>query len=104
MPLTSARISDTGTGMDETIQSHIFEPFFTTKPEGKGTGLGLSVVFGLMEAHQGFIDLDSKVGEGTTFSLFFPFPPATNVASDRIQNISPIHLLGKTPQHETSGA
>ncbi len=98
------RISDTGIGMDEATQSHIFEPFFTTKPEGKGTGLGLSVVFGLMEVHQGFIDLDSKVGEGTTFSLFFPLSPGTNVASDRIQIVSPIHLLGKTAQHETSGA
>ena len=79
-PFLRVRISDTGTGMDEAIQSKIFEPFFTTKPAGKGTGLGLPVVFGLMEAHQGYIDLESKLGEGTTFSLFFPLPLASRVS------------------------
>ena len=90
------RISDNGTGMDEETQSHIFEPFFTTKPEGKGTGLGLSVVFGLMESHQGFIDLQSQVGDGSTFSLFFPMPPGANVALEGIQTVTPVRLLGKT--------
>jgi len=90
------RISDTGTGMDEETQSRIFEPFFTTKSEGKGTGLGLSVVFGLMESHQGFIDLQSQVGEGSTFSLFFPIPSGADVALGGIQTVSPIRLLGKT--------
>jgi two-component system cell cycle sensor histidine kinase/response regulator CckA len=92
------KISDNGVGMDEMTQSRIFEPFFTTKPEGKGTGLGLSVVFGFMEAHEGFIGLHSKMGEGTTFSLFFPLPSGTNVAPERIEVISPIRLLGKTTQ------
>jgi two-component system cell cycle sensor histidine kinase/response regulator CckA len=90
------RISDTGTGMDEETQSRIFEPFFTTKSEGKGTGLGLSVVFGLMESHQGFIDLQSQVGEGSTFSLFFPIPSGADVALGGIQTVSPVRLLGKT--------
>jgi signal transduction histidine kinase len=95
-PYLRVRISDTGTGMDEATQSRVFEPFFTTKSEG--TGLGLSVMFGLMESHHGFIDLHSQMGDGTTFSLLFPLPPGTNVASERIQAISPIRLLGKTAQ------
>ena len=95
-PYLRVMISDTGVGMDETIQSRIFEPFFTTKTAGKGTGLGLSVVFGLMEAHQGFIDLESKVGEGTTFSLFFQLPQDGKTVPERIHAISPIRLLGQT--------
>jgi len=93
-PFLRVRISDTGTGMDEATQSQIFEPFFTTKPAGKGTGLGLPVVFGLMAAHRGYIDLESKPGEGTTFSLFFPLPVGSHVAPEKIQVISPSHLLG----------
>jgi signal transduction histidine kinase len=100
VPYLRVNISDNGMGMDETTQSRICEPFFTTKPPEKGTGLGLSVVFGLMESHQGFIDLYSQVGEGTTFSLFFPLSPETNVAPERIQAIFPIRLLGKTTQAE----
>jgi signal transduction histidine kinase len=104
VPYLRLTISDHGMGMDEATQSRIFEPFFTTKSEGKGTGLGLSVVFGLMEAHHGYIDLHSKTGEGTTFSLFFPLTPGTNVASGRIRVISPIRLLGKTIQQDTAAA
>ena len=89
------RVSDTGMGMDEATQIKIFEPFFTTKPAGKGTGLGLSVVFGLMEAHRGYIDLVSKLGEGTTFSLFFPLPLDAKIP-DSIEEISPHRLLGNS--------
>ncbi|HEV3272323.1 MAG TPA: ATP-binding protein [Candidatus Methylacidiphilales bacterium] len=96
VPYLRVKISDAGTGMDETTQSRIFEPFFTTKLTEKGTGLGLSVVYGLMEAHHGYIDLHSQIGKGTTFSLFFPLLPETNVAPERIQIISPIRLLGQT--------
>jgi two-component system cell cycle sensor histidine kinase/response regulator CckA len=65
-------VTDTGTGMTEDTQRRAFEPFFTTKPLGQGTGLGLAMVFGCMQNCGGFIELRSKLGAGTTFTLWFP--------------------------------
>jgi len=67
-------VTDTGCGMEEATVQRIFEPFFTTKPRGKGTGLGMPVVYGLMQSHNGLVDVKSKPGIGTCISLFFPVP------------------------------
>jgi two-component system NtrC family sensor kinase len=65
-------IIDDGCGMDEATLKSIFNPFFTTKPEGEGTGLGLSISFDIMQEHGGSIDVSSREGDGTTFTLTFP--------------------------------
>jgi CheY-like chemotaxis protein len=65
-------VRDTGVGIPLEEQSHIFEPFFTTKPVGQGTGLGLAQVYGIIKQHDGYIDFESQVGEGTQFSIYLP--------------------------------
>jgi two-component system cell cycle sensor histidine kinase/response regulator CckA len=71
-------VRDTGFGMTPDIQARLFEPFFTTKETGKGTGLGLAMVFGIIRAHDGWIDVQSEPGRGSTFRICLPLLPAAN--------------------------
>ena len=65
-------VSDDGPGMSDEVRRRIFEPFYTTKSRGSGTGLGLSITYGIVQGHHGEIEVDSRPGSGTTFSLTFP--------------------------------
>jgi signal transduction histidine kinase/ligand-binding sensor domain-containing protein/ActR/RegA family two-component response regulator len=73
-------VTDTGCGMDEGVLQHIFEPFFTTKEVNKGTGLGLATVYGIVKQHHGWVEVASRVGSGSTFSVFLPSRVAPDAA------------------------
>ncbi len=79
-PFAWVSVGDTGPGMTDEVRAHLFEPFFTTKDVGRGTGLGLATAYGIVSQHHGWIDVDSALGKGSTFTVHLPLAVEAAVA------------------------
>jgi PAS domain S-box-containing protein len=84
------KIADTGPGIAPEVVERIFDPFFSTKKEGKGSGIGLSVVHGIIQSHNGFINVDSTMGKGTAFEVYLPVYSGNIEIEDKIEPKRPI--------------
>jgi PAS domain S-box-containing protein len=89
-------VTDTGCGMNEQVRQHLFEPFFTTKDTGKGTGLGLSTVYGIVKQHDGWIEVESQEGKGSSFHVLLPALAIDAVAASPDASAAPARGRGET--------
>ena len=87
-------VRDTGKGMDELTRQRIFEPFFTTKEVGKGTGLGLATVYGIVQQHHGWVEVQSAPDQGSVFRVFYPAADAPPHADAGTETDGPVNLRG----------